>query len=124
MAGAGTLVGSLAARVLGAVLLVAAYAKALDPPLFAGEVQALIGLPATAAHVAGLLLIAFEAGLGAALLAGDRRPGLLFLTNATFLFFVGVVGVQLLRGEEAQVSCGCFGNLLERTPRQAFVEDL
>ena len=119
----GGILGPASARVLGAVLLLAAYAKAIDPAGFATSLRDLLPVPVTAAHVWGLLVIAFEAGLGTVLLFGARDRRVLLLTNATFLTFVGIVAWQLVRPGEA-TACGCFGQLLERTPRQALFEDL
>jgi methylamine utilization protein MauE len=114
--------GALAAYLLGAVLLLAAYAKAIDPHGFAVRLRDLPVLSA-AAYPGALVVIAFEAGLGAALLGGSRHPLLLLLTNGTFLVFVGIVAWQLVRPDGA-AACGCFGQLLERTPRQALYEDV
>jgi hypothetical protein len=117
------LVGGLAARLLGLVLLVAAYAKALDPGLFATQIADLVPVPAALAHAAAIAMIAFEGGLGAALLAGWRHPVVLAITNLTFVAFLGIVAWQMLHPSEAGTSCGCFGQLMERTPEQAMIED-
>jgi hypothetical protein len=116
------MVGVVAGYLLGGVLLLAAYAKAIDPHGFAGRLR---DLPvfAAIAYPGALVVIAFESGLGAALLGGSRHPFVLLLTTATFLLFVGVVAWQLGRPNAATV-CGCFGHLLERTPRQALYEDV
>ena len=114
--------GALAARFLGAVLLVAAYAKAIDPHGFAVRLRDM-PVSSALAYPGALVVIAFEAGLGAALLGGSRHPVVLLLGNVTFLLFVGIVLWQLVRPGAAP-GCGCFGQLLERTPRQALYEDL
>jgi hypothetical protein len=119
-----SLAGGLAARLLGLVLLVAAYAKALDPALFASQIADLVPLPAALAHPAAIAAIAFEGGLGAALLAGWRHPLLLGVTNLTFVAFLGIVLWQWWHPSEAGASCGCFGALVERTPEQAVIEDV
>jgi hypothetical protein len=115
--------GGLAARLLGLVLLVAAYAKALDPALFATQIVDLVPVPPSLAYAAAIAAIGFEGGLGAALLAGWRHPLVLGVTLATFVGFLGIVTWQMLHPSETAGSCGCFGQLLERTPEQAFVED-
>jgi hypothetical protein len=115
--------GATAARFLGVVLLLAAYAKAIDPHGFAVRARDVVPLPAALAYPGALAVIGFEAGLGAALLGGSRRPFVLFLTSATFLAFVGIVAWQLIR-PGGPAACGCFGPLFERTPRQALYEDV
>jgi hypothetical protein len=117
-------VGLLAARILGVVLLVAAFAKALDPHLFALQLTDLLPVPSRLAFAAAIAAIGFEAGLGAALLAGWRHPLVLAVTTATFVALLGVVTWQLLWPSEVAGGCGCFGQLVERTPQQAFYEDL
>jgi uncharacterized membrane protein YphA (DoxX/SURF4 family) len=119
-----SLLGSLAARLLGVVLLVAAYAKAIDPQRFADELALLLpvgGLPFFALAVAA---VAFEAGLGTALLLGWRSRLVLVVTNVTFVAFLAIVTWQWVNPGTAGSSCGCFGQLVERTPQQAFVEDV
>lgn len=116
--------GGLAARLLGLVLLVAAYAKALDPTLFASQIVDLVPLPGSLAQATAVAMIAFEAGLGGALLAGWRHPLVLVVTNVTFVAFLAIVTWQMTHPSETAESCGCFGALVERTPEQAFVEDL
>src|SRR5579885_54294 len=113
----------VAARLLGVVLLVAAYAKAIYARGAAARLRDMLPVPAGLAYPAALAVIAFEAGLGAALLAHPRHRRVLLVGSATFLAFVTVVAWQLVRPEGA-AACGCFGQLLERTPRQALYEDL
>jgi hypothetical protein len=120
----GTVIGALAARLLGLVLVVAAFGKGLDPAGFAADIAALGILPARLAPLAAVAGIAGEAGLGAALLAGLRRPAVLVATNLTFAVFLAVVTREYLWPSAAGGSCGCFGALAERTPGQAVVEDV
>ena len=122
--------GALGGAFLGAVLLVAVWGKALDPAAFAEQIHA-DGLDwlLPAAAVA-LVALAVEAGLGTALLIGVRR--LWVLLPATLL----VAGFMALNGRAywlaahglgstsaAGASCGCFGNLVQRTPGEAFWQD-
>ena len=116
--------GRVAATALGAVLLLAAYAKAIDPLAFASQLRDLLPLPAALAHSLAVTIIAGEAALGTALVSGWRRPSVLLLTNAAFLLFLGIVLWQWWHPGTAGMSCGCFGALLERTPAQAVGEDL
>lgn len=113
---------------LGAVFLVAVWAKVLDPAAFAQTIRA-EGLdrllPASAVAV---IALALEAGLGVALVLGLRRRWILLPTLALVLFFVFLTGRtywRSLHGElPADAGCGCFGNLVQRTPAQAFWQDL
>jgi hypothetical protein len=116
--------GRLAAIVLGVVLLVAAYAKALDPQLFASQLSDLLPLGASLALPLAIVIVGYEAGLGAALVRGWRHPLVLAATTATFVVFVGVVAWYLVQPNEPVGGCGCFGQLVERTPLQALYEDL
>lgn len=120
--------GTFGGAFLGCVLLVAVWAKALDPAAFMEQIhtEGLDGfLPAQAE---ALIALALEAGLGLALLLGVRR--LWVLVPATFLvaFFLSLTGrawwlaAHGMRNESA--SCGCFGNLVQRTPSAAFWQDL
>ncbi|HLK11156.1 MAG TPA: MauE/DoxX family redox-associated membrane protein [Candidatus Binatia bacterium] len=122
MAKLGTL-GPAVARLLGAVLLLAAYAKAIDPQGAAERLRDVLPVPSAIAYPGALGVVAFEGGLGAALLGGSRRRGVLLLGSATFLAFVAIVAWQLVR-PGGPAACGCFGQLLERTPWQALYEDV
>ncbi len=120
--------GAAGAMVLGAVLLVAAWAKVLDPAAFAQQIE-LEGLdfllPAT---VVAMLALALEVGLGSALLLAVRRLWVLVpsaLLVAFFLFLTGRNYWLTARGlRSADEACGCFGNLVELTPAEAFWQDL
>lgn len=114
--------------ILGAVLLVASWAKSLDPGSFADliRVEGLdFLLPAAAVAFFALFLEWF---LGAALLFGVRHRWIFWPTAALVAFFVFLTGRKYwrhLQGIEPEegTSCGCFGNLVERTPGEAFWQD-
>lgn len=110
-------------RALGAILLVAAVAKAVDLPAFEDEIIALIPLPPAAARAFALAILGLEAGLGTALVTGERTGATLLLANALFATFVGIAMSRLAPGA-AGSSCGCFGRLLERSPVVALAENL
>ncbi len=123
------LLGALGAMVLGAVLLVAAWAKTLDPRAFAAQITQegldfLVPAPAVA-----LAALALEVFLGVALVLGARRRFILWPTAALVVFFLFLTGraywhdLQGTLPAEA-ASCGCFGNLVDRTPAEAFWQDL
>jgi uncharacterized membrane protein YphA (DoxX/SURF4 family) len=119
------LVGSV---FLGMVLLVAAWTKALDPAAFAEQIrgEGLDGL--LSAEVVAWIALALEIGLGLALALGLRRPAVLVPAGLLILFFLFLTGRAYLfdlRGIERETAaCGCFGNLVERSPAQAFWGDL
>lgn len=120
--------GYLGAAFLGAVLLFAAWAKALDPAAFAREIHGQkldFLLPANAM---ALLALGLEVGLGVALLLGVRRLWVLLpavLLVAFFLFLTGRTYWLAAHGVAPDPGgCGCFGNLVERTPAEAFWQDL
>ncbi|MFN7943198.1 MAG: hypothetical protein U0X73_16530 [Thermoanaerobaculia bacterium] len=120
--------GALGAFALGAILLVAAFAKVVDPQALGEEIarqKLALGLP-----VAGLALaaLAIEAGLGALLVLNVRRTGVLVAATLLVAFFLFLTGRQYWRAAHGELDpgagCGCFGNLVERTPAEAFWQDL
>ena len=120
--------GILGGVVLGAVLLFAAWAKAIDPQAFADQIHR-EGLDALLpAGRLALLAIALEVGLGAALLLNVRRLWVLLPAALLVAFFLFLTGRAYWRAEHGQAtdegSCGCFGNLVQRSPAEAFWQDL
>lgn len=121
-------VGTVAAALLGAVFLLAVWGKALDPSAFAEQIRT-EGLDVLlSAQTVALLALALEAGLGLALLFGVRRLWVLIPAALLVAFFVFLTGrawyltAQGLRTEAA--GCSCFGNLVQRSPAEAFWQDL
>lgn len=121
-------VGSAAALFLGALYLVAAYAKVIHPAAFAEQIRVEgldFLLPAMAV---ALIALALEGAVGVALLTNLRRLWVLVPTALLTVFFLLLTGrawyldSQGLREEVA--GCGCFGNLVDRTPAEAFLQDL
>jgi len=114
---------------LGAVLVFGGVVKALDPQAFVRQIE-IEGLdfllPAVAVTA---IALALEMGLGSALMLGLRRMWVLApsaLLVAFFLFLTGRSYYRDLRGiaVDDEAGCGCFGNLVERTPAEAFWQDL
>ncbi|HEY0513234.1 MAG TPA: MauE/DoxX family redox-associated membrane protein [Thermoanaerobaculia bacterium] len=121
-------IGTFAGAFLACVLLFAVWAKALDPSAFADEIRT-EGLDfLLPAHAVALLALALEAGLGLALLLGLRRKWVLVPATLLVAFFVFLNGRSWWLAahglRDAAASCGCFGNLVQRTPGQAFWQDL
>lgn len=120
--------GFLGGFVLGAVLLVAAYAKLLDPLAFVEQIR-LEGLDFLgSAEIVGYAALGLEAGLGLALVFGLRRVWVLIPTTLLVGFFLFLTGrTYWLESQgllEEGSSCGCFGNLVQRTPEEAFWQDM
>jgi uncharacterized membrane protein YphA (DoxX/SURF4 family) len=120
--------GAAGAAFLGLVLLVAAAAKALDPLAFAQQIHQQGLAFALSAPTWAVLAIALEVALGALLLLGVRRLWVLIPATLLVAFFVFLTGRDAWRAAHGTLpedaACGCFGNLVERTPAQAFWQDL
>ena len=122
-------VGWAGGAFLGAVLVFGGVVKALDPQAFVKQVE-IEGLDfLLPAVVVTAIALALEMGLGSALILGLRRMWVLgpsALLVAFFLFLTGRAYYRDLRGiaTEDEAGCGCFGNLVERTPAEAFWQDL
>lgn len=124
----GALLGYAGGAFLGAILLVAAYAKAIDPAAFAEQIRTQgLGFGLSPWSLA-LAAIAVEVGLGLALWLNLRSRTLLIAVTALVVFFLFLTGRDYWRAAHGIAlpagGCGCFGNLVERTPAQAFWQDL
>lgn len=123
-----TAVGTVAGVALGAILLVAAWGKALDPAAFADQIR-LEGLAIVLSPMAmALVALALEVAVGVALLLGVRRLPVLAGATGLVLLFLFLTGRNYWRSvhgtlDPALASCGCFGNLVERSPAEAFWQD-
>jgi len=122
------IIGTTGGIVLGAVLLFAAWTKALDLNGFAAQIRT-EGLDfLLPARVVASIALALEAGLGLALVLGIRRRWLLITAALLVAFFVFLTGRNywlVSRGLRSPTeSCGCFGDLIVRTPAEAFWQDL
>jgi uncharacterized RDD family membrane protein YckC len=120
--------GLLGGVVLGAVLLVGAWAKALDPSAFAEQIrQEGLDFVLSAGAVAAIAIL-LEVGLGTALVLNLRRLWVLVPAALLVVFFVFLTGrtyyLTSIGALEPAAGCGCFGSLVERTPAQAFWQDL
>ncbi len=121
-------IGLAASVLLGGVLLFAAWTKAIDPLAFEEQIRA-EGLEGfLSARALAFVALGLEIGLGAALLLGLRRLAVLVPAGLLILFFLFLTGrayAYELRGIERETtSCGCFGQLVERSPAEAFWGDL
>ncbi len=116
-------IGNLAGALLGLVLLYSAWGKALDPHGTADIYVRKGLLPAGIGTLVIVLAVALEAGLGAALLAFLRRPLVLAAATALMLGFFGLTTYEYFYPAKDASSCGCFGNLIVRSPAQAVIGD-
>ena len=121
------ILGTVGGVFLGLVLLVAAWGKAISPGGFLEQIQ-LEGLDFLfSARTVVLLALALETGLGLALLLGIRRPWVWAPTSVLVAFFVFLNGRNyylVSKGLRSPEDCGCFGELFDRTPAEAFWQDL
>lgn len=120
-------VGALAGIFLGAILLFAAWTKALDPVAFAEQIEGEGLAFLLSARAVAVIAIALEVGLGLALLLDLRRRVVLIPAGLLVAFFVLLTGRAYwlwLNGETVAAACGCFGNFVQRTPAEAFWQDL
>jgi len=120
--------GTIAGVFLGLVLLVAAWGKVIDPVVFAEQIG-IEGLDFLfSAEAVALIAIGIEIALGVALVLGLRRLWVLLPAAALTAFFLFLTGRHYWYFAQGivddSVSCGCFGNLVLRTPAEAFWQDL
>jgi uncharacterized membrane protein YphA (DoxX/SURF4 family) len=120
-------VGTAAGALLGVVLLVAVWGKALDPAAFAEQIRGEKLDFLLSARAVALIALALETGLGLALLLGVRRSWVLIPVALLVTFFVFLTGRSWWLSAhgllDQAASCGCFGNLVQRTPAEAFWQD-
>jgi uncharacterized membrane protein YphA (DoxX/SURF4 family) len=118
----------VAGALLGAVLLVAAWAKLIDPISFAEQIgnEGLDFL--LSAEMMAILAVGLEVGLGLALVLGLRKLWVLLPTGMLIVLFLSLTGRAYWLWShgllEDDAACGCFGNLVQRTPAEAFWQDL
>ncbi len=115
-----------AAAALGLVLLAATLAKAIDPQAFAELLRdsgLSLGMPP---RVAALIALVLEGGLGLLLVLGVRRAWTLTASALLVVLFVVFNGWEWWRTAHgaAATGCGCFGNLVQRSPAAAFWQDV
>jgi hypothetical protein len=122
------LLGLVGGAFLGGVLLLAAWTKAIHPAGFVELIESEGLAFLISARSVAFVALALEAGLGAALVLGVRRLFVLVPTALLVGFFLFLTGRNYYLWAnglaEPVVGCGCFGNLVERTPAQAFWQDL
>ena len=121
-------VGAVGAFFLGAVFLVAVFAKVIDPHAFTEHIEAQGLAIFVPAFFVATLALALEAALGLALVLNIRRSWVLYPSLALVAFFLFLTGRAYFQsqsgGADPMASCGCFGNLVDRSPKEAFYQDI
>ncbi len=115
------LIRSFGPVILGLLFVVAGIAKVLDPWSFLGSLSG-YGVPGWMRTPVALLLPAIEVGVGVMLLL--RWQVRLAATAAAALMAVFLVAVGYGWAAGTLDECGCFGPMMEREPRDAFLMDL
>lgn len=107
---------------LGALFVVAAWPKLLDPPGFAKAVHAYALLPAWAVHAVALTLPWLELVAGTLLCLGLWVRAATAWIAALLLAFIGALGVNLVKGHP--VDCGCFTQSTAPKTREERLADM
>jgi hypothetical protein len=112
---------------IGLIFVVSGAVKVWEPVLFYWDtipytqLLGVSGMWEEIAHAA-LLLAPFECALGMALLVNWRPRLTGSVATVLLVYFIGLMGYAWHQG--ASVDCGCFGTLIERSPKAAAIEDL
>lgn len=106
--------------VVGCIILFAAVLKALDPRAFADQIAQYRILPSLSFLAAWCFIIA-ETVIAVGLIAQARVKIFAPLGIALLAAFIGITAYGMVSGVTG--SCGCFGNLVHRSPEQVIVED-
>lgn len=106
--------------VVAAVFLLAAGMKALDVSAFAEQIRAHDIFPSLSLFGAWFFIIV-EVVLSAALIVNAWPRSTAAAMLALLALFIGVTAYAMAAGLEG--NCGCFGDLVQRTPQQVILED-
>lgn len=119
--------GSLARVIMGIVFIVAGAAKSWDPVIFYWEVVSYLDMLLVDRHAwhqlasTAIVLAPVEVGVGVGLLLNWRPRWIHPLAVAMMTGFLALTVYAWQTS--ANVDCGCFGALAERSPGEAAVED-
>jgi uncharacterized membrane protein YphA (DoxX/SURF4 family) len=110
-----------AAFVLGATFVFAGALKVFDPFSFYSQIRGYRLVSAEIAKLAAFVLPPIEIGLGLAAMVGAyRRLACLALTGMLLVFMAATAHAWITGSTD---NCGCFGELVSRTPKETFYED-
>ena len=102
---------------LGAIFIVAAVPKIVDPPSFAHMIYNYRILPGGLINFSSLVMPWVELLCGLALVAGVWRRAALGIITLLLLVFIVAISINLARGNA--IDCGCFNvSLANRTVEQ------
>lgn len=107
---------------LGALFLIAAWPKLVDPPAFAKAIHAYALVPAWALHPMALTLPWLEALSGALLCLGLWVRTATAWIAALLLVFITALGLNLAKGHA--VDCGCFTQVAAPKTQQERLADM
>jgi uncharacterized membrane protein YphA (DoxX/SURF4 family) len=118
-----TWVPIILSAIVGLVFLTSGLQKAFEVDLFIRQMRdyEIITHPLLIIFSAWGL-IAFECCLGTALIINFRPKIAVPAGGMLFLLFIGATGYAWVTG--VTDDCGCFGSWIERTPKQAMLEDI
>ena len=107
---------------LGAIFVVAAIPKILDPPSFAHMTYNYRLLPGAAVNLLALLLPWVELLAGGALLLGVWKRPAAAVAGILLVLFIGALSINLARGNP--VNCGCFDVKAKDKPRAELLSEM
>ena len=91
---------------LGALFVIAAVPKIVDPPSFAHMIYNYRIVPGSVINLMALTMPWVELLAGLALILGVWRRAALMLIAAMLVVFITAIGINLARGNA--IDCGCF----------------
>jgi putative oxidoreductase len=102
---------------LGAIFIIAALPKIIDPPSFAHMIYNYRLLPAGLINISSLVMPWVELLCGIALVLGVWRRAALTIITILLVVFIVAISINLGRGNA--IDCGCFNvSLANRTVEQ------
>ena len=107
---------------LGAIFIVAALPKVVDPPSFAHAVYNYRILPGALVNAVALAMPWLELLAGVALVLGIFVRGASLTVGALLLVFIGGISLNLMR--DNPIDCGCFDPKAAGKPRAERLADM
>ena len=92
---------------LGAIFIIAALPKIVDPPSFAHMIYNYKILPGALVNISALMMPWIELLCGVALVIGVWKRSSAAIITAMLVVFIIAISINLARGNA--IDCGCFG---------------